>query len=210
MIGTSTRARTARMSSGLLMRTAAAPPATAEAAMAAMCSGKRSGSPAGAWQLTTSRPRSRSRTAVSGIGFLPIVVPRFMRTPLYLAVASECRRTDGDGVGAELGPHDRQVPQRWQQMFGGRGTQRTEYQVSRVENPSVIAEAVRLGLDCVEHGYQLTPDVAAEMAGRRTALVPTLVVTRCKEFFDELGVPEWMQRRSLDAGHATWRATRWP
>ncbi|GAA3120161.1 amidohydrolase family protein [Streptosporangium carneum] len=65
---------------------------------------------------------------------------------------------------------------------------------------SVIGEAVELGLDCVEHGYQLTPEVAARMAERGTALVPTLLVTRCKEFFDELGVPEWMQCRSLGAG----------
>lgn len=65
---------------------------------------------------------------------------------------------------------------------------------------TVIAEAVELGLDCVEHGYQLTPEVAAKMAERGTALVPTLLVTRCKEFFDELGVPEWMQCRSLGAG----------
>ncbi|WP_283133959.1 amidohydrolase family protein [Rhizohabitans arisaemae] len=65
---------------------------------------------------------------------------------------------------------------------------------------AVIAQAVELGLDCVEHGYQLTPEVAAAMAARGTALVPTLLVTRCKEFFDELGVPEWMQCRSLGAG----------
>ncbi|MFI6820084.1 amidohydrolase family protein [Micromonospora sp. NPDC050187] len=64
----------------------------------------------------------------------------------------------------------------------------------------VIAEAVELGLDCVEHGYQLTPEVVARMAAQGTALVPTLLVTRCKEFFDELGVPEWMQCRSLGAG----------
>ncbi|BCB90936.1 hypothetical protein Psuf_082490 [Phytohabitans suffuscus] len=64
----------------------------------------------------------------------------------------------------------------------------------------MIAEAVALGLDCVEHGYELTADVAALMAERGTALVPTLLVTRCKEFFDELGVPEWMQARSLGAG----------
>jgi imidazolonepropionase-like amidohydrolase len=64
----------------------------------------------------------------------------------------------------------------------------------------VIGEAVGLGLDCVEHGYQLTEGVAAAMAARGTALVPTLVVTRCKAFFDELGVPEWMQARSLGAG----------
>ena len=64
----------------------------------------------------------------------------------------------------------------------------------------IIETAVRLGLDCVEHGYQLTPQVAELMAERGTALVPTLIVTRCGEFFDSLGVPEWMQRRSLEAG----------
>jgi imidazolonepropionase-like amidohydrolase len=61
----------------------------------------------------------------------------------------------------------------------------------------VIDEAVRLG---VEHGYELTEPVAALMAERGTHLVPTLVVTRCREFFDALGVPAWMQRRSMDAG----------
>lgn len=65
---------------------------------------------------------------------------------------------------------------------------------------SVIAEAVELGLDCVEHGYELTPEVARAMAAAGTALVPTLIVTRCGSFFDELGVPAWMQKRSLDAG----------
>lgn len=64
----------------------------------------------------------------------------------------------------------------------------------------IIEAAVRLGLDCVEHGYRLTDPVAAAMADAGTALVPTLIVTRCAEFFDELGVPEWMRRRSLDAG----------
>ncbi len=64
----------------------------------------------------------------------------------------------------------------------------------------IIAEAVELGLDCVEHGYELTPDVARLMAERGVALVPTLVVTRAGAFFDELGVPAWMQERSLGAG----------
>lgn len=64
----------------------------------------------------------------------------------------------------------------------------------------VIEEAVRLGLDCVEHGYELTEPVAVLMAGRGTSLVPTLVVTRCGDFFDSLGVPQWMQQRSLAAG----------
>ena len=66
----------------------------------------------------------------------------------------------------------------------------------------VIEQAVRLGLDCVEHGYQLTGEVARLMAERGVTLVPTLVVTRCGEFFDQLGVPCWMQHRSLSAGAA--------
>jgi imidazolonepropionase-like amidohydrolase len=65
---------------------------------------------------------------------------------------------------------------------------------------AIIAEAVELGLDCVEHGYELTPEVAALMAAHGTALVPTLVVTRAAAFFDDLGVPPWMQERSLNAG----------
>lgn len=64
----------------------------------------------------------------------------------------------------------------------------------------VIEEAVRLGLDCVEHGYQLTPELCDLMAERGTAYVPTLLVTRAGAFFDELGVPAWMQQRSLSAG----------
>jgi len=64
----------------------------------------------------------------------------------------------------------------------------------------VIEHAVLLGLDCVEHGYELTPEVCRLMAERGTALVPTLIVTRAQAFFDELGVPAWMQERSLGAG----------
>jgi imidazolonepropionase-like amidohydrolase len=64
----------------------------------------------------------------------------------------------------------------------------------------ITAEAVELGLDCVEHGYELTDELTAQMAAAGCAYVPTLVVTRCKSFFDELGVPEWMQQRSLGAG----------
>ncbi|WP_084125959.1 amidohydrolase family protein [Demequina sp. NBRC 110054] len=62
-----------------------------------------------------------------------------------------------------------------------------------------IRMAVEEGLDCVEHGYQLTPEVTDLMAQHGTALTPTLIVTRAKPFFDELGVPAWMQARSLGA-----------
>jgi len=38
-----------------------------------------------------------------------------------------------------------------------------------------VAELVAAGIDCVEHGTGMTDDVIAEMARRRTALVPTRV-----------------------------------
>ena len=66
----------------------------------------------------------------------------------------------------------------------------------------VIAEALDLGLDCVEHGYQLTKAVAEQMRERGAAYVPTLSVTRCRDFFDSVGVPAWMQQRSLGAAPA--------
>jgi imidazolonepropionase-like amidohydrolase len=66
----------------------------------------------------------------------------------------------------------------------------------------VIAQALDLGLDCVEHGYQLTKAVAEQMRERGAAYVPTLSVTRCADFFDSVGAPAWMQRRSLGAATA--------
>ena len=66
---------------------------------------------------------------------------------------------------------------------------------------AIIAEAVELGLDCVEHGYELTPEVARLMAAARSrAGADARRDARSSAFFDELGVPPWMQERSLDAG----------
>lgn len=62
-----------------------------------------------------------------------------------------------------------------------------------------IATAIEAGLDGVEHGYGLTDEVADLMASRGTWLTPTLVVTRCEEFFERIGVPPWMAARSLSA-----------
>ena len=69
----------------------------------------------------------------------------------------------------------------------------------------VIAEAVACGLDCVEHGYQLTDDVIETMAARGTMLVPTILVTRCEQYYRDVGAPEWMIERALGAGAAHWR-----
>ena len=64
----------------------------------------------------------------------------------------------------------------------------------------VISDAIDAGIDCIEHGYFLTPEVAKKMVEHGTWLVPTIVVSRCREFYDKIGAPEWMVERALTAG----------
>jgi imidazolonepropionase-like amidohydrolase len=64
----------------------------------------------------------------------------------------------------------------------------------------VISDAIDAGIDCIEHGYFLTRDVAEKMVEHGTWLVPTIVVSRCREFYDKIGAPEWMVQRALTAG----------
>jgi imidazolonepropionase-like amidohydrolase len=63
----------------------------------------------------------------------------------------------------------------------------------------IIDKALDLGLDCVEHGYRLTTDVAHKMRDLGAALVPTLSVTRCPDVFEAMQVPAWMRDRALGA-----------
>ncbi|WP_238146636.1 metal-dependent hydrolase family protein [Ornithinimicrobium murale] len=70
----------------------------------------------------------------------------------------------------------------------------------------VIERVIELGVDGIEHGYQLTPEVATEMARRGTWYVPTITVSRCREFFEEHQVPAWMMERALGAGPRHWES----
>lgn len=80
-------------------------------------------------------------------------------------------------------------------------------QVTAHCGPSPVAErAIGLGLDGIEHGYQLTPELCALMAERGTWLCPTILVTRCESFMRDRGVPEWMLERSLEAGERHWQS----
>ncbi|SDT28958.1 amidohydrolase family protein [Jiangella sp. DSM 45060] len=71
-----------------------------------------------------------------------------------------------------------------------------------------IRRAVELGLDCVEHGYELDDHVTRLMAERGVWYVPTIVVSRCKEFFEASGVPRWLMDRALSAGPRHWESLR--
>nr|WP_281497491.1 amidohydrolase family protein [Ornithinimicrobium sp. F0845] len=70
----------------------------------------------------------------------------------------------------------------------------------------VIERVIQLGVDGIEHGYQITPEVAADMARRGTWYVPTITVSRCREFFEEHQVPPWMMERALGAGPRHWES----
>ena len=69
-----------------------------------------------------------------------------------------------------------------------------------------IAEGIECGLDCIEHGYQLTDDVIGLMAKRDITYVPTILVTRCEDYYRDVGAPEWLIERALGAGVDHWRA----
>ncbi|MDR7417313.1 MAG: amidohydrolase family protein [Armatimonadota bacterium] len=62
-----------------------------------------------------------------------------------------------------------------------------------------IADAVRLGVDCIEHGYSFGDETAAAMAAARTYLVPTLCVTQELDYMRRHGVQEWMLTKAKAA-----------
>lgn len=72
--------------------------------------------------------------------------------------------------------------------------------------PDVISDAIDCGIDGVEHAYLVTGETARKMAAAGTWLVPTLCVSRDREFFDRIGAPEWMIERALAAGEQHWSA----
>ena len=66
----------------------------------------------------------------------------------------------------------------------------------------VIKMGIECGLDCIEHGYELNEEVVQLMVERGTWLVPTILVTRCKEFYERIKAPAWMVERALGKGPA--------
>jgi imidazolonepropionase-like amidohydrolase len=68
----------------------------------------------------------------------------------------------------------------------------------------VIAVAVECGVDTIEHGYFLTPDVAELMAARQTWLVPTINVSRAPHFYEKIGAPTWYREKAMAAGELHW------
>jgi len=62
-----------------------------------------------------------------------------------------------------------------------------------------MQDAVRLGVDTIEHGYSFTDETAAMMADAGTYLVPTLCVTQELDYMRRHGVQEWMLAKAKAA-----------
>ncbi len=62
-----------------------------------------------------------------------------------------------------------------------------------------IKDCVRLGVDCIEHGYQFDDEAAHMMADAGTYLVPTLCVTQELDYMRRHGVQEWMLAKAKAA-----------
>ncbi|MCC6454219.1 MAG: amidohydrolase family protein [Caldilineaceae bacterium] len=62
-----------------------------------------------------------------------------------------------------------------------------------------IKDCVRLGVDCIEHGYQFDEEAAQMMAEAGTYLVPTLCVTQELDYMRRHGVQEWMLSKAKAA-----------
>lgn len=73
-------------------------------------------------------------------------------------------------------------------------------------SPIATDEAVDLGLDCVEHGYFLTPEVLHKMKEKGVWLVPTIVVSQptALPFFRKIGSPDWYLARVASVGKQHW------
>lgn len=80
----------------------------------------------------------------------------------------------------------------------------------------VTSRAIDLGVDSVEHGYALTEPVAAKMSERATWYVPTMLVTRGREYFERIEAPSWLigrlegatERHREAVGHAIAHSVR--
>ncbi|WP_108718003.1 amidohydrolase family protein [Miniimonas sp. S16] len=69
-----------------------------------------------------------------------------------------------------------------------------------------VERALALGLDGVEHGYELTRDVCDTMAAGGVWFTPTISVSRCEDYFVANRVPTWMIDRALGAGPRHWES----
>ncbi|WBX84161.1 amidohydrolase family protein [Sphingosinicella microcystinivorans] len=73
-------------------------------------------------------------------------------------------------------------------------------------SPVAAELAIKLGINCFEHGYHLTDEILRKMKAKDVWLVPTIVVTQpgAREFFRKIGSPDWYLERVAATGKDHW------
>ncbi len=77
-------------------------------------------------------------------------------------------------------------------------------------SPTATIDAVRAGVDAIEHGYFLTAEVFRLMEEHGTWYVPTILVSQpaTLPFFERIGSPDWYLARVEAVGKRHWDALR--
>ncbi len=77
-------------------------------------------------------------------------------------------------------------------------------------SPAATRDAVAAGIDAIEHGYFLTPEVLRLMKEAGTWFVPTILVSQpaTRPFFERIGSPPWYLARVEAVGKRHWDALR--
>ena len=73
-------------------------------------------------------------------------------------------------------------------------------------SPTATLDAIAAGVDCIEHGYFLTPEVFRAMRDAGTWYVPTILVSQpgTLPFFERIGSPQWYLDRVEAVGRRHW------
>jgi imidazolonepropionase-like amidohydrolase len=73
-------------------------------------------------------------------------------------------------------------------------------------SPTATLDAIAAGVDCIEHGYFLTPEVFRRMREAGTWYVPTILVSQpaTLPFFERIGSPRWYLDRVEAVGQRHW------
>lgn len=112
------------------------------------------------------------------------------------------------GISDSLGSLD-STPMTDEEMAAVMDTARRNSVKVTAHNGSSVAamQAIKYGINCFEHGYQLNPEVLQAMAAKKVFLVPTIVVSQkgAQEFFAKIGSPPWYLEKVKAAGEAHWK-----
>ena len=71
------------------------------------------------------------------------------------------------------------------------------YVTAHAGGSHAIIEATKLGVTCFEHGYALNREAAQAIKGIGGFFVPTLAVTRCRDWYEKMGFDQWLIEKSL-------------